>query len=200
MSVCFGRYYRYDELAGLLHELAAAHPKLLRLESIGTSFEGRAIWLAAVTNIGTGSDSDKPALWVDANIHSAELVSSMTALRLLDHLLAGYGREAGVTRALDTRAFYIVARVNPDGAEWALAEKPKLVRSSIRPYPFDEEPVGGLRIEDVAGNGRILAMRVPDPNGPWKVCAEEPRLLVRRDPAETGGRYFRLLPEGRLED
>ena len=43
-------------------------------------------------------------------------------------------------------------------------------------------------------------MRIPDPNGPWKVCAQEPRLLVRREPAETDGQYYRLLPEGRLED
>ena len=27
-----------------------------------------------------------------------------------------------------------------------------------------------------------------------------PRLLVRRDPVETGGRYYRLLPEGRIDD
>ena len=200
MGVCIDHYYRYEELTGLLHELAAAHPELLRLESIGKSFKGRNIWLAVVTNTGTGLDIDKPALWVDANIHSAEVVGSMTALRLLDHLLTGYGHDADVTRALDTRAFYIVPRVNPDGAEWALAEKPKLVRSSVRPYPFDEEPVGGLQIEDVDGDGRILTMRVPDPNGPWKICAEEPRLLVRRDPTEFSGQYYRLLPEGRLEN
>ncbi len=42
-------------------------------------------------------------------------------------------------------------------------------------------------------------MRVPDPNGAWKVCPEEPRLLIRRDPAETGGQYYRLLREGRIE-
>ena len=117
MGIRFDCYYRYDELTGLLHEFAAAHPTLLRLDSIGTSFEGRTIWLAVVTNTRTGADSDKPALWVDANIHSAELVSSMAALRLLDHLLTGYGREADVTCALDTRTFYIVPRVNPDGAE-----------------------------------------------------------------------------------
>jgi hypothetical protein len=46
----------------------------------------------------------------------------------------------------------------------------------------------------------MLMMRIPDPNGPWKVSAEDPRLLVRRDPIETGGQYYRLLPEGRIED
>jgi murein tripeptide amidase MpaA len=90
--------------------------------------------------------------------------------------------------------------VNPDGAEWALADKPKYIRSSTRPYPYDEEPLGGLVLEDIDGDGRILTMRISDPNGPWKACPEEPRLLVRRDPTEMGGQYYRLLPEGPVED
>ncbi len=49
------------------------------------------------------------------------------------------------------------------------------------------------------GDGRVLTMRIRDPNGPWKMSDRDPRLLVRRDPAETGGDYYRLLPEGRLE-
>jgi murein tripeptide amidase MpaA len=81
-----------------------------------------------------------------------------------------------------------------------LADVPKIVRSSTRPYPYDEEPLGGLVEQDVDGDGRMLSMRIPDPNGPWKECPQEPRLLVRRGPVETGEQYYRLLPEGRIED
>ena len=101
---------------------------------------------------------------------------------------------------MDTRAFYIVPRVNPDGAELALADTPRYIRSSTRPYPYDEDPIGGLVVEDIDGDGRMLTMRIADPNGAWKVCPEEPRLMVRRDPAEAGGRYYRLLPEGHVEN
>ena len=79
------------------------------------------------------------------------------------------------------------------------ADVPRLIRSSTRPYPHDEEPIGGLKREDVDGDGRVLTMRIRDADGPWKVSDRDPRLLVRRDPAETGGEYYRLLPEGRLE-
>jgi murein tripeptide amidase MpaA len=82
----------------------------------------------------------------------------------------------------------------------ALADRPKIVRSSTRPYPYDEQPIGGLAEEDIDGDGRILSLRIPDPSGPWKVCPAEPRLMVRREPAEVGGTYYRLLPEGRLEN
>ena len=196
----FDTYYRYDDLTRTLHAYAEEYPQLVRVESIGKSHEGRDIWLVTVTNSGTGIDRHKPALWVDGNIHASEVSPSSACLYLIGHLVTAYGSDPDVTRCLDTRAFYVCPRVNPDGAEWALADRPKIIRSSTRPYPYDEEPIGGLVSEDIDGDGRMLMMRVPDPHGPWKACPEEPRLLVRRDPAETGGPYYRLLPEGRVED
>lgn len=196
----FDKYYRYDELTRLLKQYAKEYPGLLRLQSIGKSHEGRDVWLVTVTNFKTGPDVEKPALWVDGNLHASEVAASAAALYHLHTLVTKYGRNKQVTLALDTRAFYIVPRVNPDGAEWALADRPKVIRSSTRPYPYDEEPVDGLLEEDIDGDGRILLMRIPDPNGTWKRHPQEPRLLVRRDPAETGGKYYRVLPEGRLKN
>jgi murein tripeptide amidase MpaA len=199
-DTAFDRYYRYEDLTQILHAYAEAYPGLMRLESIGESHEGRSVWLATVTSFDKGPDTDKPALWVDGNIHASEVSPSTACLYLIDRLVTGYGSVPEITRCLDTRAFYVCPRVNPDGAEWALADTPKIIRSSTRPYPYDEEPIGGLVEQDMDGDGRMLSMRVPDPNGAWKVCSEEPRLLVRRDPEETGGTYYRLLPEGEIED
>jgi len=196
----FDTYYRHDELTRALERLAADHPGLLRLHSIGRSHEGRDIWLAAVTRFDTGEDHDKPALYIDGNIHATEVTASMACLYFIQHLVTRYGTDADVTRCLDSRAFYICPRLNPDGAELALADVPRFIRSSTRPYPYEEEPVGGLRREDIDGDGRILTMRIPDPTGPWKISEHDPRLLVRREPTETGGRYYRLLPEGSIED
>ena len=199
-DVSFDTYYRYEELTRILRAYATEYPHLVRLESIGQSYEGRDIWLVTVTNLSKGEARHKPALWVDGNIHASEVAPSSACLYLLNRLVSAYGSDADVTRCLDTRAFYICPRVNPDGAEWALADEPKIIRSSTRPYPYDEDPIGGLVMEDVDGDGRMLMMRIPDPNGAWKVCQEEPRLLVRRDPTEVGGQYYRLLREGRIEN
>jgi murein tripeptide amidase MpaA len=199
-QVRFDTYYRYEDLTRILQGYAQEHPELVRLESIGQSYEGRDIWLVTVTNFEKGEAGLKPAFWVDANIHATEVAPSSASLYLLNKLVTEYGSDPDVTRCLDTRAFYICPRVNPDGAEWALADKPKIIRSSTRPYPYDEDPLGGLVMEDADGDGRMLMMRVPDPNGSWKVCPEEPRLLIRRDPTETGGQYYRLFREGRIED
>lgn len=199
-DVRFDKYYRYEDLTPILHAYAEEFPHLVGIESIGKSYEGRDIWLMTVTCFGTGSDREKPALWVDGNIHATELAPSSACLYLLQTLVTAYGTHPDITRCLDTRTFYICPRVNPDGAELALADKPKFIRSSTRPYPYDEEPGDGLVSEDMDGDRRILMMRIPDANGAWKICPTEPRLLVRREPTETGGRYYRLLPEGRIED
>jgi murein tripeptide amidase MpaA len=195
----FDHYYRYDELTELLHQMAEAYPHLLRLESIGKSHEGREIWLATVTRFETGPAEEKPALWVDGNIHSVEVSTASACVYLLHRLLTGYGADTSVTRCLDTRVFYVAPRVNPDGPELALADRPRFLRSSTRPYPYEEEPIEGLIREDIDADGRLLSMRIPDPNGTWKAHPEEPRLLIRRDPTEVGGVYYRVLPEGRLK-
>jgi murein tripeptide amidase MpaA len=200
-TIDHSRFYRYDELVALIRALAEEYPRYITLETIGRSFEGRDIPLLAVTDIETGPAADKPALWVDGNIHSVELAASAACLYFTEWLMKNRDHNADVARCLATRTFYICPRINPDGAEWAMAEQPKYVRSSTRRYPFDEEPVEGLIVEDIDGDGNILQMRIADPNGPWKKHPQEPRLLVRRDPTDPpGGEYFRVMTEGRIEN
>ncbi len=198
MELRFDRFYRHADLSAILEDFARSHPALFTLESIGKSFEGRDIWVATATNGATGAAADKPAFWTDGNIHAAELTASTACLYYLDTLARGYGNDPQITRLLDTRAVYICPRINPDGAEWALADKPKYIRSSTRPYPFDEDPVDGLNVEDVDGDGRILSMRIPDPNGGYKAHPDDARLMIPRDPVESGARYWRVIPEGTL--
>ncbi|MBT9524666.1 MAG: carboxypeptidase, partial [Rhizobacter sp.] len=143
---------------------------------------------------------DKPAFWLDGNIHAAELTASTACLYYLHQLLSGHGHEREITQLLDTRVIYICPRLNPDGAELALADKPRHIRSSTRRYPFDEDTVEGLTMEDVDGDGRMLFMRMPDPMGSYKKCAQDPRLMVPREPGEFGGEYYRVMPEGLLKN
>lgn len=200
-TISFDRFYHYEDLTRLLSEYAAEYPNLIKVESIGKSHEGRDVWLVTATNSASGPDSEKPGLWVDGNLHASEVAGSTAALYFIQSLVSRYGKDKAVSECLDTRTFYIVPRVNPDGAEWALADHPRIIRSSTRPYPYDEEPVEGLiASEDIDGDGRILTMRVPDPNGNWKMHPDDRRLMVRRDPVESGGTYYRLLPEGLMKN
>ena len=199
-DLTFDHLYPYAELTDALHGLAAAHPDLLELDSAGQSHEGREIWLATITNRATGPHHEKPALFVEANIHATEITASTAALHLIHHLVTHYGHDEAVTRALDTRVAYVIARLNPDGVEMALASPPTYLRSSTRTYPRpDQQP--GLVEQDIDGDGRILTMRVPDPNGAWKIHPDDARLLVPRALDEVGpGPFYRILPEGTIHE
>jgi len=180
-AVAFDRFYQYADLTALLQAFAAEYPQLVSIESIGKSFEGRDIWVLTVTNTMSGLAEEKPAFWVDGNIHATEVAASAASLYFLHALVTQYGNDADITRLLDTRAVYICPRINPDGAEWALADKPKWVRSSTRPYPHDEDAIEGLTVEDIDGDGQILQMRIADSNGLWKPHPQQPQLMVRRE-------------------
>jgi murein tripeptide amidase MpaA len=193
----FDQFYRHAELTRLLHDYAAALPGLMRVHSIGKSHEGRDIWLVTVSSNVTGDADDKPALWIDGNIHAAELTASTACLYFL-HRLATGDDDPHIRQLLDTRTIHVCPRLNPDGAELALADRPRHIRSSTRPYPYDEPHVEGLTVQDVDGDGRVLYMRVPDPHGTYKKCEADPRLMVPREPGEFGGTYYRLMPEGTL--
>ncbi len=199
-EIRFDRAPRFAELSEWLQQLAADYPELVTLEVLGRSHEGRELWIATVTNTATGPHDEKPAVWLDGNIHATETTASVALIHLLHRLCTGHGNDERVTRALDTRTFYIVPRVNPDGAELALGEVPFVVRSTVREWPRADQ-ADGLIVSDIDHDGRILQMRVPDANGTWKASSADHRLLVPREPDEDGaGPYFRLFREGRVQN
>jgi murein tripeptide amidase MpaA len=195
----FNHYFTNQELENLLKEWAGRYPEIIRLSVIGESYDKRPIWLLTLTNAATGPDLEKPAVWIDANIHATEITGTTTALHLAHALLAGYRTDPQITRLLDHGVYYLVPRVNPDGAALALADRPRYIRSGVRPYPWQDKE-DGLHEQDVDGDGRILQMRLVDPNGDWKVSALDPRLMQKRAPHEHGGTYYRLMSEGLIED
>src|SRR5215216_1362930 len=95
----FNKFYRYPELTRLLKDYAKEYPDLIRLESIGKSHEGREVWLVTTTNFKLGSDTEKPAFWVDGNIHASEVTASAAALHLIHSLATKYKKDETVTRA-----------------------------------------------------------------------------------------------------
>ena len=59
-----------------------------------------------VTNFKSGEDKEKPAFWVDGNIHASEVTASAAALYLIHSLVTKYKQDENITRALDTRFLY----------------------------------------------------------------------------------------------
>ncbi len=202
----FDRYLRYAELVDWMKATANANPDLVAVESYGTSHEGRDLLVVTITDTTSGSHEHKPAHWVDASIHAVELTATVAACAVIQHLIDGWNTGDEVIRhALRTRTFYVVPRVNPDGAEWVLADRPRFRRSSVRAWPWtDGHRWPGLACEDIDGDGRILDMRVPDPDGAWMPHPDDTRLMI---PVPMSGfppsgaiPRYRLLIEGSVVD
>jgi murein tripeptide amidase MpaA len=185
------KYLNFEELSAWVREAAAQHGRFIRLSSLGDSYEGRPLWCLTVTDWESGSDRDRSALWVDGNLHASELSGTNACLHLVLQLVEHH------QELLREVAFYIVPRVCPDGAELALAGNPEFLRSSTRPYPYADPLGSGIEPADLNGDGKILWMRVPDPRGPWKSCAQDDRLMLRRAPEDREGAFYQILPEGR---
>ena len=201
MHLEYNRYFRYHALVEALEDFKRSYPNLTKLYSIGKSYEGRDIWCIELTNQKTGPGEEKPGYYLDGNTHAGEVTGSMACLYTIDWLLNNYGKDGQATRILDRSVIYIIPRICPDGAELYLTTAYTL-RSSVHEwnYPDYLDP-DGLRPEDVDGDGMILQMRLRDDlAGDWKVSEHDERLMVRRNPHDYGGKYYRLYSEGVIEN
>jgi hypothetical protein len=100
----FDRFYRYDELTACCSDYAVRGAGSGAGAVDRASHEGREIWLVAtVTNVATGDDEDKPAFWVDGNIHAAELTASTACLYWLHQLVQAMAATAGDRAARHAR-------------------------------------------------------------------------------------------------
>jgi hypothetical protein len=184
----FDRYHTVDVMYTWMKRWAERHPNIVEIYEIGRSFEGRPILQMTLTNRATGPATDKPAAFFEGGRHSGEITSSESVLWLMQHLIENYGRNAEITRLLDTKAIYLRPQNNPDGSNLYL-HTAQANRSSVRPVDqdgdglFDEDPNN-----DIDGDGVIYQMR-------WRPAnpAEATHVLDERD---ASGRLMRPVRAG----
>jgi len=194
------RYYNYEYLKSIVLGWETTYSELIRVYSIGKSHQARDLWMLEITSpIGPEADR-KPGFFVDANTHPEELAGSNVALYIAWRLLSEYGKDEMITRLLDTRTFYILPRLNPDGAEIVMTTPFYEYIGNGRYLPGDEQVGPGLHYADINGDGVIVDMRIKDDDGEWKVSEKDPRLMIQRKPDEFGGEYYRIIPEGWIEE
>jgi murein tripeptide amidase MpaA len=193
------RYYRYGELTELLHRWATEHSDLLTIESIGKTLEDRDIWALTLTDRSTGAPDEKPAYFVDANIHAGEVTGVATVLWLINHVLTSAKTDTAIRRLLTDTTLYLVPAINIDAMDSLLNSIFSNVRSTFRPFPHPEQQ-DGLVKKDLDGDGTIVTMRIKDPAGPWTPSSHDPRIMRRRGPDEFVDETYFLLPEGEIKN
>jgi Zinc carboxypeptidase len=190
VDVAFNRYYTHEQLNDLMRKIAKAYPKLVKLETIGQSRQGRDMLVAVVTSSKNGSDRDKPAMWIDGNVHGNEIQAGEAVLYTLWHATKEYGHNEKLTDLLDHTALYLLPSQNPDGrAYWfSHPNNPHSSRTNQRPVDndgdglFDEDTY-----DDLDGDGTITQMWKRDPNGRWRRNIDDPRIFERAPASKKGG-------------
>jgi hypothetical protein len=119
--------------------VAAAHPGIVKLFSIGKSYKGRVLWAAKVSD-HVNADENEPEVLFDGLHHAREHLSTEMAISLLDLLAGKYGGTTSlakrVTRDVNSREIYLIFMVNPDGLEYDISRDPyRQWRKNRQPTP-----------------------------------------------------------------
>lgn len=194
----FDHYYTYDQVVDAVKSLNKAYPDLTKTVLVGKSDENRDIWALEINNPKTGKASEKPGVYVDANIHGNEIQAGEVALYFADYLLKNYGILKDVTDVLDRNAYYIIPVVNVDGRYHFMADGNTMNSSRSLRIPKDDDRDGLVdedMYDDLDGDGNICQMRKKVEGGNYKLDSEDPRIMVRIRDGEKGD-YVLLGQEG----
>jgi len=112
------QYRSYEETLSFLKEMVKKYPHLIRIQSIGKTWESRDIILATVSFDVEFADL-KPALLYTGTIHAREWIGNELAVAFIDYLLTNHQTDPRVASALAKNTLYIVPVLNPDGFEYS---------------------------------------------------------------------------------
>ncbi|OQX95818.1 hypothetical protein B6I21_03480 [candidate division KSB1 bacterium 4572_119] len=190
-------YHNYSSLTKSLKELAAKNKSIVKLSSIGKTYQGRDIWALQITGNNGKKALDKQALLVCGNLEGDHVIGSEVALGIARYLIEGYNKNKEITELLDKRTFYILPRVNPDGAELFFQNMLAEYSGNLNPrdddYDWETDEDGP---EDLNGDGLITLMRVKDKEGSWYADKKDPRIMKKKDKDTPVESLYNIYPEG----
>ncbi len=189
VEIAWNRLYDHAGLQGLMDRLAEAWPGFITSEAIGTSIGGREMRVYTVSSPGTPADQ-KPAMWVEGNVHGNETQGGEAVVYLAWYLLENYSTSDAAKELLDRSTLYLLPSVNPDGRDSWLQDAHNAHSSRTGVSPIDNDGDGLFdedAPDDLDGDGNIVQMRKHLPGeGTHRLNADDPRIL-ERVPANDNG-------------
>lgn len=113
-------YHNYAETNAELDAIVAGHPAIAQKFNIGTSYEGRTIYGVKISD-NVATDEAEPEILFNANQHAREHLTTEMALYIANLLTDSYGSDSRITGLVNSREYWIIPMVNPDGVEYDIA-------------------------------------------------------------------------------
>ncbi len=107
-------YPTYDQYVDFMTGFANQHPSLCKLDTIGTSVQGRLL-LAVKISDNVGDTEAEPQFLYTSSIHGDETTGYVLMLHLIEYLLTGYGTDPYITELVNSTEIFINPLANPDG-------------------------------------------------------------------------------------
>uniref|UniRef100_A0A8C9UQU7 Carboxypeptidase A4 n=1 Tax=Spermophilus dauricus TaxID=99837 RepID=A0A8C9UQU7_SPEDA len=107
----YGAYHTLEAIYQEMDNIATDFPDLVSRVKIGQSFENRPMY---VLKFSTGGEQ-RPAIWLNAGIHSREWISQATAIWTARKIVSDYGEEPAVASILEKVDIFLLPVANPDG-------------------------------------------------------------------------------------
>jgi len=117
------RYHNYPEMVAEIQAVAKAHPGIVRVFSIGKSYEGRDLWAAKISD-NVNVDEHEPEVLFDALHHAREHMTVEQALYLYRMLANDYSKYSTIRNLVNSEEIFIIFALNPDGFRYDLTGSP----------------------------------------------------------------------------
>ena len=114
-----GEFHSYRELESELKALESAHPRTVKLFTIGTSLEGRQIYAVKISE-APERDEGEPAILFLGCHHAREWISVEVPLFFARYLAENAASDPAVADLVARGEIWIVPLVNPDGLEYSI--------------------------------------------------------------------------------
>jgi carboxypeptidase T len=107
-------YHTWGEMVAEITQMAVDHANIVKLISIGKTWQGRDIWALKISD-NPEVEEDEPEVYFNANHHAREWMTIEITLNIANFLTNNYGTNTTVTNIVNNRQVWIVPSANPDG-------------------------------------------------------------------------------------
>lgn len=110
-------YYTFAEIKQKLDNMVANYPGLVKLESIGKTYQNRDLWALTISDNAAVNENEPEILYTGMH-HAREPLGMMNLIFFMQYLLENYATNDRIREIVNSRELVFIPCMNPDGYEY----------------------------------------------------------------------------------